>query len=125
LARSKRERVDLETGSLDSRPRYTWGYGHRPQRRVSISAESVAGSCRCMDEEAREGWAPVRVQDETFGVRIVWILSGLWTRPGCIQKVATREHAMPIQFRHDVDQVLKDAKAQQKPVLLDFSAAPM
>src|SRR5256885_11387275 len=24
-----------------------------------------------MDEEAREGWAPVRVQDETFGVRIV------------------------------------------------------
>src|SRR6266550_5540498 len=36
-----------------------------------------------------------------------------------------REHAMPIQFRRDVDQVLKDAKAQQKPVLLDFSAAPM
>jgi hypothetical protein len=32
---------------------------------------------------------------------------------------------MPIQFRHDVDQVLRDAKAQQKPVLLDFSAAPM
>ena len=36
-----------------------------------------------------------------------------------------REHAMPILFRRDVDQVLKDAKAQQKPVLLDFSAAPM
>ena len=32
---------------------------------------------------------------------------------------------MPIQFRHDVDQVLNEAKAQQKPVLLDFSAAPM
>lgn len=32
---------------------------------------------------------------------------------------------MPIQFRRDVDQVLKDAKAQLKPVLLDFSAAPM
>ena len=53
------------------------------------------------------------------------LVSGFWTRPGYIQKVATREHAMPIQFRHDVDQVLKDAKAQQKPVLLDFSAAPM
>jgi len=36
-----------------------------------------------------------------------------------------REHAMPIQFCRDVDQVLQDAKAQQKPVLLDFSAAPM
>jgi hypothetical protein len=32
---------------------------------------------------------------------------------------------MTIDFRHDVDQVLTDAKAQQKPVLLDFSAAPM
>jgi hypothetical protein len=32
---------------------------------------------------------------------------------------------MPINFRRDVDQVLKDAKAQGKPVLLDFSAAPM
>ena len=32
---------------------------------------------------------------------------------------------MEINFRHDVDQVLKDTKKQQKPVLLDFSAAPM
>jgi hypothetical protein len=32
---------------------------------------------------------------------------------------------MPINFRHDVDTVLKDAKKQNKPVLLDFSAAPM
>jgi len=32
---------------------------------------------------------------------------------------------MPINFRHDVDQVLEDAKARRKPVLLDFSAAPM
>jgi hypothetical protein len=32
---------------------------------------------------------------------------------------------MTIDFRHDVDRVLTDAKAQQKPVLLDFSAAPM
>jgi len=30
-----------------------------------------------------------------------------------------------IAFRHDVDEVLKQAKSQQKPVLLDFSAAPM
>ena len=32
---------------------------------------------------------------------------------------------MAIKFRHDVDNVLKDAKQQNKPVLLDFSAAPM
>jgi hypothetical protein len=32
---------------------------------------------------------------------------------------------MEIQFRHDVDEALEDAKAQKKPVLLDFSAAPM
>jgi hypothetical protein len=32
---------------------------------------------------------------------------------------------MKIDFRHDVDQVLQDAKTQRKPVLLDFSAAPM
>ena len=32
---------------------------------------------------------------------------------------------MPIEFRHDVEQVLKEAKEQNKSVLLDFSAAPM
>jgi hypothetical protein len=32
---------------------------------------------------------------------------------------------MKINWRHDVDRVLEDARAQQKPVLLDFSAAPM
>ncbi len=32
---------------------------------------------------------------------------------------------MPIQFRHDVDAVLKEANQQKRPVLLDFSAAPM
>jgi hypothetical protein len=32
---------------------------------------------------------------------------------------------MEIKFEHDVDSVLNDAKKQQKPVLLDFSAAPM
>jgi hypothetical protein len=32
---------------------------------------------------------------------------------------------MKIDFRHDVDQVLDEAKAKKKPVLLDFSAAPM
>jgi hypothetical protein len=32
---------------------------------------------------------------------------------------------MEIKFRHDVDNVLKEARKQNKPVLLDFSAAPM
>ena len=32
---------------------------------------------------------------------------------------------MEIKWRHDIDQVLSDAKTQRKPVLLDFSAAPM
>ena len=32
---------------------------------------------------------------------------------------------MEIQFNHDVDGVLSQAAAQNKPVLLDFSAAPM
>jgi hypothetical protein len=32
---------------------------------------------------------------------------------------------MPIIFKHDVDKALNDAKNQAKPVLLDFSAAPM
>jgi hypothetical protein len=32
---------------------------------------------------------------------------------------------MQIKFSHDVDTVLKEAKKQNKPVLLDFSAAPM
>jgi hypothetical protein len=32
---------------------------------------------------------------------------------------------MAITFRHDVDRVLDEAKRQGRPVLLDFSAAPM
>jgi hypothetical protein len=32
---------------------------------------------------------------------------------------------MEINFRHDVDNVLKEASQLNKPVLLDFSAAPM
>jgi hypothetical protein len=32
---------------------------------------------------------------------------------------------MEIKFNHDVDGVLGQAAAQKKPVLLDFSAAPM
>jgi len=32
---------------------------------------------------------------------------------------------MDIQWRHDIDRVLDDARTQTKPVLLDFSAAPM
>jgi hypothetical protein len=32
---------------------------------------------------------------------------------------------MEIRFRHDVENVLKEAREQNKPVILDFSAAPM
>jgi hypothetical protein len=32
---------------------------------------------------------------------------------------------MEIAWRHDVDRVLDEAKSQHRPVLLDFSAAPM
>jgi hypothetical protein len=32
---------------------------------------------------------------------------------------------MTIQWRNDVDRVLNDAQTQKRPVLLDFSAAPM
>jgi len=32
---------------------------------------------------------------------------------------------MTIDWRHDIDRVLTDAKATKKNVLLDFSAAPM
>jgi hypothetical protein len=39
--------------------------------------------------------------------------------------VNTAENPMEIKFSHDVDNVLKEAKKQNKPVLLDFSAAPM
>jgi hypothetical protein len=30
-----------------------------------------------------------------------------------------------IPWRHDIDQALQDARSQHKPVILDFSAAPM
>jgi hypothetical protein len=39
------------------------------------------------------------------------------TRIGVVMKM--------INFRYDVDQVLQDAQARQKAVLLDFNAAPM
>ena len=32
---------------------------------------------------------------------------------------------MKIDFRYDVEQAFKDARQQRKPILLDFSAAPM
>lgn len=32
---------------------------------------------------------------------------------------------MEIQWRRDVDPALADAKRERKPLLLDFSAAPM
>jgi hypothetical protein len=42
-----------------------------------------------------------------------------------IRSAFTPGDIMTINFRHDVDQVVKEAKDQEKPVLLDFSAAPM
>jgi hypothetical protein len=33
--------------------------------------------------------------------------------------------AKEINFNHDVDRLLDEARVQKKPVLLDFSAAPM
>lgn len=32
---------------------------------------------------------------------------------------------MPLVWRHDIDMVLGESKSQRRPVLLDFSAAPM
>jgi hypothetical protein len=32
---------------------------------------------------------------------------------------------MPINWRKDIDQALKDAQSQNRHLLLDFSAAPM
>ena len=32
---------------------------------------------------------------------------------------------MEINWRHDVDKVLEEARNKRRPVLLDFSAAPM
>ena len=32
---------------------------------------------------------------------------------------------MRIEWRHHLEQALADARAERKPVLLDFSAAPM
>ena len=32
---------------------------------------------------------------------------------------------MEINWRHDYDAVFNDAQVQQRPILLDFSAAPM
>jgi hypothetical protein len=37
----------------------------------------------------------------------------------------TTQTANEIHFNHDVDRLLDEARVQQKPVLLDFSAAPM
>ena len=44
---------------------------------------------------------------------------------GHLQSQVAEANIMEIQFRHDVDNVLAEAARQKKPVLLDFSAAPM
>jgi hypothetical protein len=38
---------------------------------------------------------------------------------------ARREHIMLVNWNKDVDAALNQAKQQNKPLLLDFSAAPM
>jgi hypothetical protein len=43
----------------------------------------------------------------------------------CLRSDPDRSDGVKIEFRHDVESVLKEAKKQKKPVLLDFSAAPM
>jgi hypothetical protein len=41
------------------------------------------------------------------------------------QPVSATSTTSSIAWRHDIDGVLADAKSQHRPVLLDFSAAPM
>lgn len=31
---------------------------------------------------------------------------------------------MPVEWKHDIDAALNQAKAESRPVLMDFSAAP-
>ncbi len=42
-----------------------------------------------------------------------------------LQKYRQEEWSMEIKWRDDVDAALADAKRDGRPVLLDFSAAPM
>lgn len=42
-----------------------------------------------------------------------------------LQKEKLEEWSMTINWRDDVDAALADAKRDGRPVLLDFSAAPM
>jgi len=44
-------------------------------------------------------------------------------RSGCIESVR-QEVAMAVEWRKDVDAAMAEAKTANKPVLLDFSAAP-
>jgi hypothetical protein len=43
----------------------------------------------------------------------------------CPWNTTNSEDSMAVNFRHDVERVLEEAKEQKKPVILDFSAAPM
>ncbi len=42
-----------------------------------------------------------------------------------LQDIRQEERSMEIQWRNDVDAALADAKREGRPLLLDFSAAPM
>jgi hypothetical protein len=47
------------------------------------------------------------------------------TRETLSHLISISEISMPVQWRKDIDPALADARARQRPALLDFSAAPM
>lgn len=52
-------------------------------------------------------------------------VNGSRTKQNGIRLNTKRTFKMPVSWTHDVDAALAEAKQQHKPVLLDFSAAPM
>jgi hypothetical protein len=47
------------------------------------------------------------------------------TRDAPVGITSHLEHPMEIHWQHDLDKALASARGANKPVLLDFSAAPM
>ncbi|MDM7915412.1 MAG: hypothetical protein ACE15D_02375 [Candidatus Eisenbacteria bacterium] len=47
------------------------------------------------------------------------------TRPADGAPTEEKEVHMAIQWRHDFDNVFQEAKERNRPILLDFNAAPM
>jgi hypothetical protein len=56
-------------------------------------------------------------------------VSAAWPGPARQRKIETtlvsKETTMKINWRHDVATAFDEARTQRKPMLLDFSAAPM